>query len=62
MDIQFMFHKMNRLLGYQKLVGNVFLGFHKIREINPCPRTIISNTCEQINVSGDILNTGGNVE
>ena len=32
------------------------------KEINPCPMTIICNTCEDMNVSGGILNAGGNVE
>ena len=27
-----------------------------------CPRTIICNTCENINVYSDIFNSGGNVE
>ena len=36
-------------------------GFLQALEINNYSRTIISNTCELINVSGDILNAGGNV-
>ena len=32
------------------------------RVINPYPRTTIYDYCEQINVSGDILYSGGNVE
>ena len=36
--------------------------FPRALEINPCPRTVICNTYELINVSGDILNAGGNVE
>ena len=30
--------------------------------MNPCPRVDICNDCEQINLSGDISNAGGNVE
>ena len=36
--------------------------FPQALEINTCPRTIICNTCELLNVSGDILNYNGNVE
>ena len=31
-------------------------------KIIPCPRTTICNKCEQSNTSGDILNTGDNVD
>ena len=36
--------------------------FPQALEINPCPSTNICNTCKEINVAGDILNVGGNVE
>ena len=36
-------------------------GFTQEKLIIICPRTIICNTFEQINVSGNILNSGGNV-
>ena len=32
--------------------------FPQAKIIIPCPRKIIFNTCEQINVSGGILNAG----
>ena len=31
-------------------------------DINPCHRTIVFNTCEIINMSGDILNADENAE
>ena len=37
-------------------------GFLQELDINPSPRTIVCNNCKIINVSGDILNAGGNVE
>ena len=36
--------------------------FPQAIDINPCPRKIICNNCELINVSGDILNADENVE
>ena len=61
MDIQIMLHKMNWLLRFQKLSGKCFfLNIHKPKK-NPCARKIICNTYEKMNVSGDILNDGGNV-
>ena len=36
--------------------------FPQALEINTCPRTIVCNNCELINVSGDILNAGENVK
>ena len=37
-------------------------GFSQVLEINPCNRKIICDTCELINMLGDILNAGGNIE
>ena len=46
-----------------KNIWKMFLSeFTQELETNPCPRKIICNTCELINVSGDIFNYGGNVE
>ena len=39
-----------------------FSEFPQAKIIIPCQRTIICNYCEQMDVSGDILNAGGNVE
>ena len=36
--------------------------FSQALNINPCPRTIVYNTCELMYVSGDILNANENVE
>ena len=36
--------------------------FPQALEINICTRTTICNTCEQINMPGDILNAGVNIE
>ena len=36
--------------------------FPQALNINPCPRTIVYNTCELMYVSGDILNANENVE
>ena len=36
--------------------------FPQALDINPCPSTIVCNTCEVMNVSGDILNDDKNVE
>ena len=36
--------------------------FSQVKRIIPCPRTIICNNCEEMNVLGDILNTGDNVK
>ena len=36
--------------------------FTKTNRITTCPRTIICNTCEQMYVSGDILNAVENVD
>ena len=36
--------------------------FSQPERIIPYPRTIICNNCEEMNVSGDILNAGGNVK
>ena len=36
--------------------------FSQSERIITCPRTIICDNYEQINVSGDVLNAGGNVE
>ena len=42
-------------------IWNMFLSeFPQSNKNNPCPRTIIYNTCKKMNVSDDILNTGGN--
>ena len=35
--------------------------FPQALEINPCPRTIVCNTCELIHMSGGILNSDENV-
>ena len=41
----------------------IFLsGFTQALEINPCTRTLVCNTFELMDVSGDILNAGGNAE
>ena len=40
----------------------LFSGFSQESDINPCPRTIVCNTCEVIHVSGDILNSDANFE
>ena len=62
MDIKIMLHKMNWLLGFENVVGKMFfLDLHEQKKTSS-PRTIICNTCEKMNVSGDILNAGGNVE
>ena len=37
-------------------------GFTQALEINTSTSTTILNTCEQINMAGYMLNTGGNVE
>ena len=36
--------------------------FPQALDINPCPRTIVCNTCEMIHMSDDILNADENVE
>ena len=36
--------------------------FPQALDINPYPRIIVFNTCELINVSGDIFNADENVE
>ena len=36
--------------------------FSQAGKIIPCPRTIICNNCEQMNLLGDIFNTGDNVD
>ena len=35
--------------------------FPQSLDINPCPRTIVCNTCELIHMSGDIFNADENV-
>ena len=56
--------KQNVLITWvQKKSWKIFLSkFPRALEINPCTRTVICNTYELINVSGDVLNAGGNVE
>ena len=61
MDIQIMFHKMYWLLGFQKK-NWFFCESPQALEIDPCTRTTICNTCEQINMSSDIFNAGRNFE
>ena len=36
--------------------------FSQAERIITCPRENICNNCEEMNVSGDILNAGGNVK
>ena len=36
--------------------------FPQTNNVVPSSRTVICDTCEQINVSGDIVNTWGNVK
>ena len=36
--------------------------FLQANKVIPCPRTIICNDCEQMNLLGDTLNSGDNVE
>ena len=42
-----------------KMLPSQFI--HDVK-ISPCPRTKVSNKCEQSNTSGDILNAGDNAD
>ena len=48
-------------LGFKKELENFLSKFPQTPKIIPCPRRNICNNCEHINMSGDILNAGGNV-
>ena len=44
------------------LWGMLLSEFSQAGKIIPCPRTIICNNYEQMNLLGDILNAGDNVD
>ena len=57
-----MLHVIYWLLWFRKIVRICFSEYPKVKEINTCPRETTCNSCEQINVSGDILYDSGNAE
>ena len=51
------------LLGYLNILGKCYsLNFHILKKISAYPRSIICNKYEQNNMTGEILNSGDNID